>query len=334
MNRKKLIICILFFVLMFTSCKKEQENKFNIGIVSETNISKNNHKMEQIKQGIDSLGEKYAYDIAYDDDNREYISSMQNFINDEFELVLATSFIQNEAVETIASQNEESQFIVLDSVFDYGNKNVFSVNFNINESAYLVGYIAGLTTKSNAIGYIGFKNGTISDLYEYGFKAGLLDAAKELDKEIAIKVEYVDTFSDYNLGKEIANTLYNQGIDIIYQTVGETGLGVIDSAIENNKFAIGNEYNQSEISKQNVLTSSVINYKDVISSVLLNFSNLKENKLNMGLKDNAVGISQYEEDGNLDLEIYNKANVKRENIISGKITVPYDNVSFESFKNK
>lgn len=330
MNKK--LFLILIFVLL-VGCGKGNIETYDVGIVTDSKEVSDSPKLKQITNGIDRLGERFTYSVSNQSNQNGYISAMERYIRDEKELILATNFVENQAIETIASQSQDTKFAVLNSVIDPQYENVYSFDIKTNESAFLVGYLAGLRTQSNRVGYIGFEPSILSDYYEYGFKAGLTYAAKELNKEIGLKVEYVDTFSDQNKGKELADSIYENGIDIIYQTVGNTGIGVIESAIEFNRMVIGNELDQSNKSKSNVLTSSIIKYDDISEYIVngINANSIGAGKNKLGIKEDAVGIPAFDEEGILSIDLYNKAILVEEKIKKEEIIVPFDLESFELF---
>lgn len=328
---KKLLLILLFVLLV--GCGKDDIETYDIGIVTDSSAVSESPKLKQITTGINRLGDRFTTSVSNQNNQNGYISAIERFIKDEKELIIATNFSENLAVETIASQSTDTKFAVLNSVIDPQYENVYSFDIKTNESAFIVGYLAGLRTQSNRVGYVGFEPGIFSDYYEYGFKSGLTYAAKELNKEIGLKVDRVDSFDDFEKGKELANAIFENGIDIIYQTVGNTGLGVIESAIEYNRMVIGNELDQSNISKSNVLTSSVINYDDISEYIAngISTNSIQSRKNKLGTKENAVGIPEFDEEGILSIDLYNKAILVAEKIKKEEIIVPFDLESFELF---
>ena len=89
----------------------------------------------------------------------------------------------------------------------------------------MVGYIAGKTTKTNKVGFLGGMRGYIIGQFEYGFKAGVKFAGKELGKNIDVVTQYAESFSDVAKGKAIGSKMYSCGCDIIFQAAGGTGYG-------------------------------------------------------------------------------------------------------------
>lgn len=327
-NIKIILIFSLAFIL--ASCSQEEVNTYDVGIVSDKSIE-DYPPLNQIQAGVSELGETFTSSVRVGDDQAAYISAMNAFIENEYELIALTSFIQNPALNVVASENPDKTFLIFDSIIDPIKENVVSVSFKDQEGAFLAGYLAGLKTQSNKVGYIGHESDIVSDKYEYGFRYGLLYAAKELDKEIGLKVEYLDSFSDFEQGKEKADLIYELGTDIIYQVAGYSGHGIIESAKEFNRYVISDGEDQAFLAPENVLTSIVRDYKAVSSNLILDISqgNLDSGKLYVGLGENALGLVDQTENSILEQDLYNKVSAVKELIIKGEIQVPFDSTSFQ-----
>lgn len=335
---RKIIILIfsVFFVFILVGCKDKSQDKKKIAYISYNDERRENNVSNIIMNVIEQYKENYEISYSNVNSDENLLKRLDSYANDKYNLIITSSFKTITEVENISDQNKDSKFVVLDSVVDPVKDNVKSIMFNTNESSFLVGYIAGLHTQTNAVGYVGFESGLVSDKYEYGFKAGVLQAAKEKNVEISIFTKQVDTFKDFEEGRKIADEIYNNGADIIYQTVGATGLGVIDSAKRNGKWVIGYDIDQSYLAPKNVLVSSVKKFDFVTNDILSNFGSNKlkfGEKLYLGLKDNAVDISEY----NKEKSIYSEENHLKvleikEKIISGQLNIPFDRDSYEDFK--
>lgn len=253
-------------------------------------------------------------------------------------LILTNGFMTIAEMENLADQNEKLDFVVMDALIDPVKKNLRSIMFKNEESAFLAGYIAGITSKTNKIGYVGFKSGLVTDRYEYGFRAGVFEATKEKKKQIAVYSKLVESLNDHEAGMDIADKMYADGVDVIYQTVGNTGLGVIDSAKKNKKFVIGYDQDQSYLAKDYVLTSTIKNYglvADMVARSYIARENYEgKNKQLVGLKENAVSITGHSEKSLYPADLHSKAMILSEKIKAGQIFVPFDKETYEDFTKK
>lgn len=249
-------------------------------------------------------------------------------------LIWGIGFNTADPLKESAAMNPDIAYAIVDH--DYGDKilpNVTSALFNIEEASFMVGYAAGLTTETGKVAYIGGMRSPAMDRFEYGFKAGVDHAAKELGKDIAVESQIVESFTDAAKGKAMAASLYSNGVDIIFAAAGAAGNGVIEQAIEDDKFVIGVDRDQLYLAPNNILTSALKHVGSVtkdISTRVANGENLGGQTIMYGLANDGVGIPA--NNPNMDPEVYNKTIEVQEQIKSGTIKVPYSEETYNESK--
>ena len=221
----------------------------------------------------------------------EYIPNMESLLDEDVDMVIGVGYTMKEDIQKQAENYPDKQFVLIDETYDTIPENVTPILFRENEAAYLTGLIAGKMTKTNNVGFIGGIQTPVVSRFEYGYKAGV----KEANDKTNVNVQYAGTFSDAAKGKSIANQMYGNGSDIILSAAGGTGLGAIESAKEQNKYAIGVDRDQSDLAPENVLTSAL---KKVNVGVYDTVKEFVEGKLKggqekvYGLKEDGVGIPE------------------------------------------
>ena len=221
----------------------------------------------------------------------EYLPNMESLLDEDVDMVIGVGYTMKEDIQKQAENYPDKQFVLIDETYDTIPENVTPILFRENEAAYLTGLIAGKMTKTNNVGFIGGIQTPVVSRFEYGYKAGV----KEANDKTNVNVQYAGTFSDAAKGKSIANQMYGNGSDIILSAAGGTGLGAIESAKEQNKYAIGVDRDQSDLAPENVLTSAL---KKVIVRVYDTVKEFVEGKLKggqekvYGLKEDGVGIPE------------------------------------------
>ena len=206
--------------------------------------------------------------------------------------------------------------------------------FSEQEGSYLVGYIAGLTTKTGKVGFIGGVEIDLIKRFEAGFEAG----AKAAKKNIKITQKYASAppdfsgFTDVPKGKAIAAAMYKSGIDVIYVAAGSTGNGAFIAAKESGKkpgqiWAIGVDSDQSQtISAANgrdYILTSMLKRVDVATYEAIKAYNSGKPATGtavLGLKEGGVGYAQSNKA--LKASVIAKVEKVKADIISGKIVVP------------
>lgn len=297
---------------------------------------------EGLNKAKDELGIDYSYVESHDPN--DYSPNMETLLDQEKDLIIGAGFKMGETILATAKANPDVKFGIVDvdvTVGPDGEKveapeNIVGIIFRAQEPSFLVGYIAGMTTETNKVGFVGGQEGNIIWGFDYGYRAGVDYAAKEKGQDIAVEVQYVGNFSDAQKGKSIANTMYQKGCDVVFQAAGGAGDGVIEAAKEQKKWVIGVDKDQYEMAPEYVLTSAMKNanvavYDLVKSTVDGNFEGGRTIELGLS-DDNAVGIAP-SSDKNVAKEILDKIPEIEEKIINGEIKVPYNQETYAEYQN-
>ncbi|WP_040193034.1 BMP family lipoprotein [Clostridium culturomicium] len=291
------------------------------------------------------FGLKYKYLEATK--KEDYEPNLQGLIDEGADLTFAIGYQLSDAVKNIAKNNADSKLCLIDSVVDAPN--VLSITFKEEEGSFLMGVIAGLTTKTNKVGFIGGKDQETIVKFEAGFAAGVAavnpEAAKGLispdGKAVGTTVKYADSFADTNKGYELAKSLYDDGVDVIYHAAGGCGIGLFQATKElkekgQDVWAIGVDMDQQV---------SLPEYADVmLSSMMKRVDNATYdaaksvvdgtfeggNKV-LGIAEGGVGMSD-STSKNTDAKVIEKAKEFEEKIKKGEIKVPGTRAEVKDFK--
>ena len=296
---------------------------------------------EGLQKAKDELGIKADY--IESKDTKDYTPNLETFADQEKNLIVGAGFKMGGAISEAAQMYPETNYAIVDvdvTVDKDGNKieaptNLLGIMFRAQEPSFLVGYIAGMTTETNKVGFVGGQEGNIIWGFEYGYKAGVDYAAKEKGTDIEVLSQYVGDFSDAQKGKSITATMYQNGADVVFHAAGGAGEGVIEAAKEADKWVIGVDRDQSDRAPENVLTSAMKNGDVAVYQVV---KDMQEGKfeggktIELGLADGgAVGIAPTS-DKNVKPEILKAVDEISEKIISGEIKVPYNEETYNQNK--
>ena len=186
-------------------------------------------------------------------DDSAYEPALRAFAERGFPLVIAIGFGQAEAVSKVASAFPKIHFAIVDG--KAGEANVASLLFAEHEGSYLVGYLAGLATKTGTVGFVGGMDIPMIRRFEMGYAAG----ARAARPDVEILENYVginsSAWANPSRGKELALGQYDRGADVVFHAAGASGVGVFDAAEERGELAIGVDSNQNCVKPGRVLTS-------------------------------------------------------------------------------
>ena len=338
-----LIILILSgFTLMmmpiFRGCTGEDDegSGFSVAMVTDTGGVNDQSFNTSSWQGLSGFAKRTGSRASYVESKQssDYFSNIDRLADENTNLIWGIGYSLADVVQWAAKTNPELNYAIVD--YSYGDdtpENVTGGVFRAEESAFLVGYIAGKTTKTGKIGFVGGIKGIVIDQFEYGFRAGADYAAREQGRPIKVVVQYAESFSDAAKGKAIALKMLSNGCDIVFHAAGGVGVGVIEAAKEKNCYAIGVDMDQAYLAPKNVLTSALKNAGravDLVCTELFEGNKIGGKTLSFGIKENCVGIP--ESNPNLDPKVYISAMKIQDEISEGKIIPPYNEQEYEKFR--
>lgn len=255
-------------------------------------------------------------------DDSFFEPAMRSFISKKFDLIIGIGVAQAEAIKKLAKEFPQQKFAIIDAPVEAPN--VVAAMFEEHEGSYLVGYAAGLKTKSGNVGFIGGMDIPLIRRFEKAYAQGA-QAARAGAK---VQANYVgvtsDAWNNPTKAKELAQNQYNRGADVIFVGAGASNNGVFDAAENTKKFAIGCDSNQNWIKPGLILTSML---KRVDTAVYQVIDETKNGKFKggvrvFGLKNDGIDWALDEHNEKLfTADEVKKINKAKADIIAGKIKV-------------
>lgn len=297
-----------------------------IGLITDVGGVNDGSFNQSSWEGLEKAGEDLGVTVNYLESatDADYQPNMETFVDEDYDLIISVGYMLADATKEAAEANPDTKFAIIDdSSIDLPN--VTSLMFKAEQASYLVGYVAGLTTKTNNIGFVvGMTNETMNQ-FGYGYCAGAIDA----NPDITVQQFNANSFADSATGKSMANTAITNGADIVFQAAGATGLGVIEACQEAGVYAIGVDSDQSSIAPKTVLTSAM---KRVDTAVYDAVQELIDGKLEGGVETFDLAAGGVDIAPSQDLisdDVIKAVDDVKEKIISGDVVVPDNKEDFE-----
>ena len=285
-------------------------------------------------EGLTAWGKEHGlekgpngYDYLQSNSDSDFIPNLNLAINSDYDLIFGVGYKLKDAIKDVAETHPDAHFAIIDDALDLPN--VASVTFKDNESSFLAGVAAAETTKTDKVGFIGGARSEVIDRFEAGFVAGV----HAVNPDIQVDVQYADSFADAAKGKALAEAMYANDVDVIFQAAGNAGTGVFTAAKEivqtnpeKNVWVVGVDRDQTEEgmvdADRNVTLLSTL--KGVGTAV----KNLSDDAIKgefnggkhfvLGLKEDGVGVTE----GQISDEAKAKIKEFKEKIIAGEQEVP------------
>jgi len=243
-------------------------------------------------------------------------------------LVVDLEYSHNEILSKVAADYAKTDWVLVNATAK--GKNVASVLFQEQEGSYLAGALAAMQTthtsdpKINPEKVIGVIGGTQSVGIDK-FIVGYIQGAHDVDPNVKVLTAYANSFSDPTKGQQLAQSMFDQGADIVYAVAGGTGAGVIQAAKDADRYAIGVDDDQDGIAPGNVLTSMVKKTDVAVEDIVKQYADGSfpgGKTVNYGLAQNGVGLTdfKYTKDA-IGQEEIDKVDALKKKIIDGSLKV-------------
>ncbi|PWM44021.1 MAG: BMP family ABC transporter substrate-binding protein [Clostridiales bacterium] len=323
-----ILLASLLTLTLFAGCGKNNENpdnggggntekKLKVACLLNGNLGDKSF-FDSANNGMKLVKEQLGADtkvIEMGFDNTKWETVLLDTSEQDYDIIVVGTYQMQEILEKVAPQYPEKKYIIFDSSVNYEKgkfENVYAITFKQNEASFLAGALASMIASDatlnpsgkNIIGAVGaMEIPVIND-----FIVGYIDGAVHNNKDTKVSVSYIGDFNDTAKAKELAIAQYKLGAAISMNVAAQAGLGLMEAAALENKYAIGVDADQalsllgSKPEQANKIVSSVM--KNIDNVVLLSIKKHIEGTLpygkteSLGIQEGAVGLA--------DNEIYQK----------------------------
>lgn len=284
------------------------------------------------KAGIDAIAKQYGVEtrtIECNFDAGKYEPALQAAV-DYADVIFVISYGFEDQLKAMADKYPAKIFVNIDTVVENTGKTITSVDYIEEESAYLVGVVAGMLTEDTSIANInadkivGVVGGDVDPVVS-AFVWAYANGAKSVDPEIQVATKSLGgAWDDSAKGKQAALQLYDQKADVVFQVAAAAGIGVLQAAKERSLYAIGVDTNQNDMEPGFVVASDVKNVGKTIESV---FKTIQDGTykagqvIEDGLKSGGVDIALDAKVQVLPAAITDKVKAIRQDIVDGKLVI-------------
>jgi basic membrane protein A len=259
--------------------------------------------------------------------------NLETLTDDGVNPIVANGFAFGEGLAEVAAANPETLYAITDGFIPDAPANVAHLGFAEHEGSFLVGAAAVLACGCTDIGFIGGQEIDLIKKFEAGYTAG----AQHIDPAVTVRVQYLGAAGDNaawgspDKAKEIANSWYADGAQVIYTAAGGSGAGTREAAAESDAWAIGVDSDEyliaPEDQKPHILTSML---KRVDVAVFDVYSQFMGDTLESAIADSggfftydlaSDGVGYSTSGGFVD-EYADQLDALKAEIVAGTITVP------------
>jgi len=216
----------------------------------------NDSAYEGLVRAQRELGADVEYVEPADADDRT--SALRLFAARGFDRVVGIGYVFSRDVDAVARDYPHVRFACIDYAPPEDGRvppNVAGLRFREEEGAYLVGALAGLHSRTRAVGFVGGMDIPLIRRFERGYRAGVSVTCPTCRVSAAYAGSTPSAFKDPEKGAALAAAQYASGVDVIFHASGSTGHGVFVAAQRFGRFAIGVDADQYDEMPSAVITS-------------------------------------------------------------------------------
>lgn len=286
---------LLIFILIMLVCKVS----FAVGIeinpmvLYQGEMTKNSY-LGLIDNGISKFEKvtKIPVERVFlnERSNKNYAEELNKAALAGYNPIIVSDSNSLKAFSSIAKSFPATKFISLDT--SYPIPNVLGLTFNHAEGAYVIGFISGLATTTNQVGFIGGLEIPVIKDFQCGYELGV----KKSNPSAVVQVDYINngifSWDDLVSAERLADKQYSSGVDIIFPASGNSSFAVLDEAKGRGLKAFGVDSDLSSTYPKTALASMEKKVDLAVFAALMQIKNgvWNTNQKHFGIKQGVIDI--------------------------------------------
>ncbi|MFC4639240.1 BMP family lipoprotein [Deinococcus hohokamensis] len=219
---------LLTLAALLGSASLAQDSKPSIGIVLDAGGKKDRSFNQSAYEGVLRAQKEFGIkvDVYEPGVAGEVGRGVDKFSAARKDLIIGIGFNSLSSIDAAAKANPTLHYAAVDSLPT--GANTTGLRFREHEGSFLVGYLAGLSTSTGVVGFVGGMDIPIIHKFEAGFTAGVKLACPKCQ----VIGRYLGTtpaaWNNISGAVALAGGMKNKGADIIFAAAGGSGRGVIN----------------------------------------------------------------------------------------------------------
>ena len=285
--------------------------------------------------GLLRAEEELGVEIAYLESQSEtdFQPNMEAFIQQDCDLIVPVGFLLAEVTGEAAEANPDQDFAIVDYPNEWELDNVLGLLFATDQAAFLAGYAAASYSETGTVGTYGGVNIPTVTIFMDGFLAGVEYFNEENGEDVELlgwdgeDGQFTGDFESQDLGRNVTETLLDNGADVIMPVAGPVGGGSAAAIQDRGEGALiwvdTDGYESTEFG--DIMFTSVMKQMDVavFDAIEAQVNESFEGGDYFGTLDNdGVRLSPFHDyDAELPDGLQDELDTLREGIIAGEIEV-------------
>jgi len=238
------VLLVLSFSLFAQGTKDAGKATLRVGMVTDAGTIDDKSFNQGTWEGILRAQKDFGLDVKYlkpaGTTEADYLKEIGNLVDAGYTMIICPGFKFETALFEAQDKYPNTKFVLLDGEPHSADYSVFRIEKNVvglywaeHESGFLAGFAAALQIKNGSFGFIGGMEIPAVQKFNWGFQQGVRYANANFGTKIVMKQEnnlYQGSFDNVSAGQQIAASMYDRGVDVIFAAAGGVGVGVINEA--------------------------------------------------------------------------------------------------------
>lgn len=291
-----------------------RSKRIKVGFIMSGSIIEDgwNHlQYEGVKGACEELGTELLIKENVEEFSGKCEFAIRDLVSKGAKVIILSSYgYAQEAKEVI---NEYSDIFFYENSTDFFADNLSSYFGRMYQARYLSGIVAGLSTKTQKIGYVAAMNNNEVNRGINAFTLGV----RSVNPDAKVIVSFTGAWDDVEREKEIATSLIRkENVDLLtyHQNMNNVAVVADEASID----SIGYHEAGQEFSPH-YLTTVKCDWKVVYEYIIKAYLQGKAGSKNsywLGIEENAVGLSEFSQ--RVSDEIINKVNEAKNKMLMGQ----------------
>jgi len=205
-------------------------------------------------KGMEMAKKKLKVEVKYLESQQQtdYATNIQEFLNEGCDIIITVGFLLGDATKEFAQKYPDQKFAIVDFAYDPPLPNVLGLTFSTDEASFLAGYVAAGMSKTGKVGTFGGIKIPPVTIFMVGYEQGVKYYNKKHDTNVEVlgwetdlnKEGFGDglftgNFESTDDGRRFAESLMDEGADVIMPVAGPVGLGTAAAVEERGAMMVG-----------------------------------------------------------------------------------------------
>lgn len=240
---------------------------FRIGLALPTTAD-DHHWSYRMTQEAEAFGQETGVEVQVSSavfDPTEAEPVIRQFIDGGYDIVIAHSFSHEPVIRELAPQFPDIPFALAADSGDPPDENMVIYTYSYLQMGYTMCWLGAQLSENGVLGVAGADQVPYNTETNEGCRVGAEDAVPGIE----VIEAFSGDFFDQQRGREVAQSLVDQGADVIFESGGtDSSLGVFAFCEEQDLICLGTVADQSEIAPNSVVASTVIDWRTFLTDLV------------------------------------------------------------------